>query len=450
LDTSSERRGRRLAGLTVALVCLLGWGWVDVRRRALPETGQQGQMTDIIVYMEAGRALRMGEDLYQVHNVRNWPYLYPPLPAVIFVPLSHLTRGQASYAWFVISLGCVAGSVLLTRATLRQIDAGRARRASWLGLLPVALPLFHTLQRGQINALPLLCVCLAIYALARRRDFLAGLALAGAAAIKITPGFAVVYFVYRWLEEQVAALRSGTWQLTCLMRGAGPLAGFGLGLVLGLWLIPALYMGPRQATTTLAIWRNTAGTGYFRPDAAGNLFGDIPGIRESSSKNQSWYRAAFSTICLLEPGAQAGQDLLQPRWQQRTKWILTGIGIALTAGLLWLSRGNGSLRDTPGPYATLAALAWLGITLGKIAWGHFYAMAYPLMAVAWLMVRKQDGRDSRALRWMLILATISCVAHYGLAPRTPLSDIGGVLLPMTALALATAALANRRGQRSTG
>lgn len=457
-----RQRRRNLALLLAALIVLLAWGWFDVRARAVPETGRLGQKTDITVYLDAGRALRTGQDIYQVHNIRNWPYLYPPLPALLFVPLSHLSRGQASYAWFLVSLGCLAGSVLLMRATLRCVDPERAGRACWLGLLPVALPLFHTLQRGQINALPLLCLCLALYAMARRRDLLAGAALAGAAVIKVTPGFAVVYFGYRWLEHQASAIRANAWRPATLLGRTKPLVGFAFGLLLGLWLIPSLYMGPQSAGAALANWRQTVAGGYFRPDAAGNLFGDTAGIHDASNKNQTWYRAILSAATLFDPGALQGRDLLQPSWQRRAQWILASLSLLLTAGLLWLSRDfrrhggrsgptatchdRSETRDSNmGQLASLAALAWLGITLGKIAWGHFYVMAYPLMAIAVLIARQQpDPRQGRLLKAMLAPLTIAYVVHYSIASQPQISDIGGMLLPTTVLAFATVALANRR------
>jgi hypothetical protein len=435
-----------LTAAAVAGILLLTWGWLDVRERAIPETGRLGQKTDITVYLDAGRALRAGQDIYQVRNTRNWPYLYPPLPALLFVPLSSLSRGQASYAWFLVSLGCIAGSVQLVRATLRRVDPEHAKYACWLGLIPASIPLFHTLQRGQINALPLACVCLAIYAVVREQELLAGMSLAAATAIKVTPGFAVVCFAGRWLEHQVTEVRGGRWRPGTLLARSLPLVGFGLGLVLWGWLVPAMYMGPQSALHALARWHQTAAAGYFHPDSEGNLFGDTAGIHDTSNKNQSWYRTIVSTASLLDHDALRDRDLLQPRWQQRTAWILLCVGLGLTVILLWLLRGAWQGGASPAACAGLAAFAWLGISLGKIAWGHFYLMTYPLMALAWLVAAEQtDVRQRRSLQVMLVLLTVAYVMHYSLASLPGISDIGGMLLPTTILAIATISLANRRG-----
>ncbi len=95
-------------------------------------------------------------------------------------------------------------------------------------------------------------------------------------------------------------------------------------------------------------------------------------------------------------------------------------------------------------------MMWLGITLGKIAWGHFYVMAYPLTAIAWLVARQQGGRQGRYLELMFWLVGVSCVVHYSLASGPRLSDIGGILLPMSVLAVATVAAASCQGKRIGG
>jgi hypothetical protein len=431
-----------------ALAVLLAWGWFDVRARAAPATGGLGQKTDITVYLDAASAIREGRDIYPVRNVRGWPYLYPPLPALIFVPLSHLSRQEAAYVWFLASLACIAGSVLLMRGALRKVHPQWADKACLLGLVPIALPMLHTLQRGQINALPLLCLCLGMYALARQRDLLAGVALGGAAAIKVTPGFVAVYFAYKWLAGQASAVREGTWRPATLVRRTRPLAGLGLGLLLGLWLIPGLYMGLGQAVDSLAKWRQTVVSGYFSLDASGDLFGDTRGIHDASNKNQTWYRAVFSTVGLLDADALKARDVLERRWQHRMGWILAAIGAAVVGAMLYLSRGNWSGRTRPAIYAELAAFAWLGITFGKIAWPHFYVMAYPLAAVACLLAwgRPAAGpaRPNRQLQIILGLVTVAYAVEYIIASQPRVTDIGGMLLPTTVLAFATVAMANRQ------
>jgi len=439
---------RRRLVVTAGLGLLLVWGWFDVRGRALPETGRTGQMTDLTVYTAAARALRSGQDLYRVRNVRNWPYLYPPPVALLFVPLSDLPRGTAAYLWFLVSLASLAGGVVLMRASLGLFGARLASRAAFFGLLIVLLPALHTLQRSQVNHLCLLFVCLSLYALSRGREALAGMCLAGAAAVKVTPGLAAVWFAYKWLHTQRGIISGRRWRPRSIVAGSDGLVGFALGLVVFLFVIPSLYVGPGAAARSLMSWRQTVARGYFVPDAAGNVFSDIRGIRDMSEKNQSWYRAAAAWAQRLDPHAMQSRDALRPDWQRRIRWVLLAIGLSLTAGLLYLSGPRGAGSDTRAVLAEIAvfsALVWLGVSFGKIAWGHFYVMVYPLAATAWLLADLQAARGAgRSLRYVFWAVVICYLLHYGPAVQTGLGKYGTLLLPTGILAVATVAAAGRR------
>lgn len=451
---STRRRAWRPVALGAVLLVLLAWGWFDVRARAMPEEGSP--KTDLTVYLEAARAIRGGQDIYAVTNERRWPYLYPPLAALVFVPLADLPTGQAAYAWFVASLGMMVGSVLLVRGALRRFDPDRALPACAWALVPIALPALHTLQRGQVNILVLLAVSASIYLLACRRDFWAGAALAIAGAVKATPGLAGGYFLYKWAQHQVRAARAGRWQPATLFEQTRAPIGFAIGLVLGLYLVPALYMGPRDAAVALTHWRQKVAGGYVTANAAGQVLADTRGIHDTSDRNQSWYRVAFSVVGLAEPASRNDRDTLQPLWQGRLRWILVGLGVGLTALLAWASRADMTRWNRAAACAELAGFVWLAISFGKIAWGHFYVTLYPLVAIAWLVARQPDNpRDGRALRWIVRLMAVACLLHYHVTGGRPPSDrtqflvphdLGGLLLPAGVLAMATILAANRQGR----
>lgn len=430
----------------------------------MPATGTEGQKTDLTVYLAAAQALKTGQDIYETRNVRGWPYLYPPLAALIFVPLADLPREQAAFNWFLVSLGCIAGSTAVLRTTLLRIDRQNANRACLVGLLPVLIPMLHTLQRGQINALPLLSVCLALWAIAQRRDVLSGICLAVATAIKVTPGLAVGYFLWKWIEHQAKAVHSRTWRPAMLAERTGALFGFVLGLGLGLVVIPGLYMGPRQAVAAVAAWRTRVAGGYMAGDESGQLFRGSTSIHEMSDRNQSWYRVIASSAWLYDHGALSSQNQIAPAWQGRIRWILVTLGMVLMILLAWASRDS---THDPGlsTLAGLAAFTWMAVSFGKIAWSHFYVMVYPLAVVAWLVARRHAGTaDGWALRWMLRLLVLACVLHYSLTGSEPLKgptrtraqraalkmqidrprDLGELLIPTGILALATTILVNRR------
>lgn len=442
---TARRSAWRIAGIALVAL-LLAWGWIDVRGRAIPDRGREGQRTDLTVYLAAAQALRDGGDLYEARNVRNWPYLYPPLPAVLFVPLTHFSRGMAAFVWFLVSLGALGACVLLMRAALRRVDPALAGRAAWMGLLAASLPALHTLQRGQINALVLLCVCAGLYALARRRDVLAGASLAMAAALKVTPGFVLVYLLGKWVQQQARMVRAGQWAPRRVLAGSGATLGFAGGLGLGLFVLPALYMGPGRTIETLSDWRRTVTGGYLTAGQAGHIFADTRGIHDMNDKNQTWYRAIAGYATWLDRDAMASRDLLAPAWQGRVRWVLLATAAGLTAILLGLSRGEWFNRTSPALYAEAAAFGWLGLSLGKIAWHHFYVMALPLWAVAWLAGRQLGDRPAGRLvrrAWWTTFAL--WLLHYAVFVPAGLGRYGTMLLPTAGLALAAVWAANRAG-----
>jgi hypothetical protein len=455
-----------VAGVVIALLL---WGWLDVRRRALP---QNGQMTDVTVYLAAARALESGQDIYDVRSEQNWPYLYPPILALLFVPLSHLSRGAAAYVWFLMSVGALGTSVVLVRAALGTALKDRAdlqagppaipaeaagsatsalalpARAALMGLAVVAVPAIHTLQRGQVNCLVLLLVCLALFALGRRWHLLGGASLGMAAAVKVTPGFVVVYFIYRWVRGQVAAVREGAWGPRTPLRGIAAPIGFALGLFLGMYAIPALYVGPGQAAVLLSSWRAKVAAGYVTVDAAQKVFAGTQGIHEINDKNQTWYRVIVAYVTLLNPQALAKRNELRPEWKAPVWWILVGVGTAVTGGLLWLCRSDWTRHDAAS-YAAVAAFIWLGISLGKIGWSHFYVVVYPLAAVAWFLAETAGGsRIGKALRLVCLGVALAYLLHYALFIPVGLGRYGTLLIPTMVLAAVTLVAArDGRGPR---
>ncbi|MFN8856160.1 MAG: hypothetical protein ACK50P_11385, partial [Planctomycetaceae bacterium] len=86
-------------------LALLIWCAVDVMVRARVDPEKPSlHMTDVTVYTEAAKAILAGEDPYQVTNIRGWPYIYPPLFAVLMSPLAPLPEPWQAAVWFWISV----------------------------------------------------------------------------------------------------------------------------------------------------------------------------------------------------------------------------------------------------------------------------------------------------------------------------------------------------------
>lgn len=166
---------------------------------------------DLDVYRIGGQTWLHRGDLYgplpPTQQGVGLPFSYPPIAAVLLAPLSLLPMTAAAV---LLSLA----TVVLTAVVLRVFLAAArpAVRLSWrtVGwLLPAALllePVRNTLGYGQVNVL--LMALVAADCLARGPRWPRGVLVGLAAAVKLTPGAFVLFFLLRrdYLAARNAAL----------------------------------------------------------------------------------------------------------------------------------------------------------------------------------------------------------------------------------------------------
>jgi hypothetical protein len=182
---------------------------------------------DFHVYYQAAKVLSRGEDIYSAGI--SPPYVYPPLLAILTLPLSLLSVTAATITWKLLQHVCllIAGWLLvrLSPKPIRPLVAGTLL----LGLLTT--PLQSEIRLGESNSLILLLLVGAIYLIARQQtldvkhelrqeappgpvshpvplttasnykisysEVAAGLLLALAVSIKVLPILLVAYFWWR-------------------------------------------------------------------------------------------------------------------------------------------------------------------------------------------------------------------------------------------------------------
>jgi alpha-1,2-mannosyltransferase len=179
--TSSLPRGlvETVPALLAALVLL---PWIIAGGRAWP---WQPAMIDLDVYIAAVNGLRAGGDIYLIRTPGwNLPFIYPPIAALLFVPLALIPLWAAQLLWAVLTVA--AQQLILVRAGVR--------RGLTLGLVNVVLvaafePFRTTLGYGQVNTLLMALVVADLLpgAADHRRLLPRGFLLGLAAAIKLTP-----------------------------------------------------------------------------------------------------------------------------------------------------------------------------------------------------------------------------------------------------------------------
>lgn len=236
------RRGERLA-LVVFCVIIALFGVIVEHRSAFQHT----RKGDLNVFLRAGWAVRAGADLYAVTDDNGFHYHYPPLLAILAAPLADPPAGadrtgmlpySVSVAiCYLLNLFFLAFAVHQLARALEQRTSGLLRfdrptgsRGWWaLRLVPIlacVIPIGHTLSRGQVNLLLLALFGAFLADFLNRRQFRAGLWLSAAICVKIIPVYLLLLPVWR--------------------RDGRCLAGCASGLVLGLVLIPVVFLGPSR------------------------------------------------------------------------------------------------------------------------------------------------------------------------------------------------------------
>jgi len=173
--------------------------------------GLGGYRIDLDVYRTGARVLLHGGDLYgrlpRLGDGHQLPFTYPPFAALCFVPLAILGYSTANWLLTGVTIACVAASLwCFAASTPGQAGARMRRLLPWA--LPAALllePIRSTLTYGQINAL--LMALVTFDCLTRAPRWPRGIGVGIAAALKLTPGVFLLFFLLR--RDLRSAARAG-------------------------------------------------------------------------------------------------------------------------------------------------------------------------------------------------------------------------------------------------
>jgi hypothetical protein len=380
-----ERRG-----LVLLVVVLVLFGVVVDFRSAFLKR----HMGDLGVYLRAAWAVRTGADPYTVTD-NDWHYSYPPLLAILMVPLADPPPGAAATGmipfavsaalWYVFGLGCLALAVHWLASALEQTSANpevrsqpRGCRRWWaLRLVPILAcmsPIGHTLMRGQTNLLVLALLCGMAAATLHGRRLLAGVCLAGAICIKVYPVFLLLFPLWR---------RDGR----CLL-------GCALGLFLGLLAIPAGVFGPERTMILYQEWTEV----LLRPALA--LGEDKSRAKElievTATDSQSLLAALHNTLHL--------DRWTRPHQASRTVRLAAYlIGGVLTLITLLAARRRQN-DSAPRTVIFLGMLILCMLLLSPVCHLHYFCLSLLLLmgflAMAW---ERDRGAGYLGNGWRLLL-----------------------------------------------
>ena len=172
-----------------------------------------------------------GEDIYDTKLHPNMPFT-----VIVLSPLAYLPPAATAATLSGLKLATLAVSILMAA---RIAGHGRGRTCDWvigLALLWSGQMLISDIQHGNTNIFVLGLIVLHLWLFRRGRDIPAGVALAAAICLKMTPALFVLYWLYQ-----------RNWRLL----GATVVAGlvFAVG-------VPVVAVGPSRYVTLMGSWLN--------------------------------------------------------------------------------------------------------------------------------------------------------------------------------------------------
>jgi hypothetical protein len=389
-----KRRGILLLLLSVLLFGAL----VELRSAFLHR-----RMGDLGVFLRTAWAVRAGQDIYTVTDNNGFHYHYPPLFAILLVPLADPPAGAARtwtvpYAvsvaiWYTFSLLCLLVAVHWLAGALEQ--TGRCRKG--LRVLPILAclpPIGHTLMRGQVSLLLLLLLCGMARALLRpqtslkrARWFFAGASglwhgscqagwwLAGAICLKVIPAFLLLHPLQR--------------------RDGRCLAGCAAGLVLGLAVIPGAVFGPVQTCAYYREWTHVLLWPALGPGTDRSRAKELIDITATDSQS---FQAIFHNTMYPNPATRPSKPSAAVRCAH---WLVGGF---LTIVTLLVGRRR---EDAPAVIIRLGALIVIMMLLSPVCHLHYFCLSLPLVMGSLAAVGEENRLAKRGMYALVILYSLA-------------------------------------------
>jgi hypothetical protein len=423
---SGWKRWNRRGWILLLIPALLFGALVELRSAYLHR-----RMGDLGVFLRTAWAVRAGQDIYTVTDNNGFHYHYPPLFAILLLPLADPPPGTEQtwtvpYAvsvaiWYAFSLLCLAIAVHWLAGTLEE--SGRPGvhetrgQATGLRLLPVLAclpPVGHTLMRGQVSLLLLLLLCGMARALIRsgswdtslkrkrwtvacasglfplRRtlacasgwwagSWQAGLWLAGAICLKVIPAFLILYPLQR--------------------RDGRCLAGCAVGLVLGLAAIPAAVFGPARTLAYYQEWTHVLLWPALGPGTDQSRAKELIDITATDSQS---FQAILHNTLYPNPATRPPKPSSAVRC---THWLVGGF---LTIVTLIVGRRR---DDGPALIIRFGSLIVIMLLLSPVCHLHYFCLSLPLVMGSLAAVWEGNGLARKGMYAVVVI--------YGIANALP-------------------------------
>jgi hypothetical protein len=377
------------AALALFVAVLIGFGaMVELRSAFLSR-----RMGDLGCYLRPAWAVLAGEDIYDITDDNHWHYNYPPLYAILMIPLADPPAGVSTVGYvpyplsvaifYAFNLLCLAAAVHLLASALERNatdpayrDQPRFCRRWWaLRVWPMLIclaPIGHTCMRGQVNLQILALLCGWIACVIGGRRLFGGSLLAIAVCIKVIPVYLLVYPLWR--------------------REWRTLAGCGLGLFVGLVMVPLLAFRPERMVDEYGKYAHV----FFGPLL--HLSDDTSRAHELLGMNatdNTGIKHAIHNWMHLNPLTRPAEFAPAEEWGHRI------IGMLMTLAVLWPAR-RGSMPRVASRVQEFGLLLLLMVMLSPISHAHYYAFTLPLVMT--LLFHHWHCRATLHVPWALGVA----------------------------------------------
>lgn len=323
--------------------------------------------TDFGVYLRAAWAAREGRDPYAVTDDHGWHYCYPPTFALFLTPLADSPPGEhrAGYPpfWFAVAVWtvlCLAFVFVTAHVMARAIvtDAPRGSRRWWYArTVPVYATIGgigFTVSHGQVNTLVAMLVAGAFVAWAARRSFASGVWLAGAAAVKVIPGLLLLFALVH--------------------RDRRALAGFVVGSVVLLGVIPAAVFGPAGAVRE----NRKVFDQVIAPGATGG--GDQTRAEELTTVTATDSHSFLVVIHNIRTPDHRARKVDAAASTRVAHWAISFVILAVTLRVGWKNR----TAPAPDQGVFLGSLVLVMLLMTPASHQHYFALALPAAGALWL------------------------------------------------------------------
>jgi hypothetical protein len=328
-------------------------------------------------------------------------WMHPNMPFVVVAVLTPLAALPP-----LVQAAVVAGlkAIVLAGALLGAAavaNHGRHRMGDWvagLGLLTVMPLLISEFQHGNTNMFVLGAIVLHVWLYRRGRDVAAGVVLAFAVCLKLTP----LLFAAYWLYQR-------NWRL---------LVGVGVGLVVFVVAVPLTALGPERFVDATGSWLPHV---IFPAVVEGAPYPEhinqsLPGVFSRLLMRGNIYYGP-DDVAYLDPAAGSFRYVnvlsLSPAVGRA---VLTALRLGLLAVMAWAIGWRRPARDD-GRRALHYGLVLLGMMLlNQRAWDHHAAVLLPAGVAVWYALAY--GRLGRGVRIGCLTGTLAATAGFWLMGKS--------------------------------